>query len=188
MTLDELQIDDVEGLLDIEKRAKIDHLATSRSGVFHVASNGGYDEKNILPRGSKEPGSYYVYNNWDFNNDLINQYLGVLESINIDCCEIGFRFYKNKGFKGSCAFSTEEFLSSLEIPKNLKIAIMINAGELIEDDELIIDRLKKLIPLKSCDSRVDMVRVACHSEVIEKILPVFDYLNSYINILVFLYI
>lgn len=67
MTLDELQIDDVEGLLDIEKRAKIDHLATSRSGVFHVASNGGYDEKNILPRGSKEPGSYYVYNNWDFN-------------------------------------------------------------------------------------------------------------------------
>lgn len=126
---------------------------------------------------SLRDGGYY--NNWDFNNDLINQYLGVLESINIDCCEIGFRFYKNKGFKGSCAFSTEEFLSSLEIPKNLKIAIMINAGELIENDELIIDRLKKLIPLKSCDSRVDMVRVACHSEVIEKILPVFDYLNSY---------
>ena len=35
---------------------------------------------------SLRDGGYY--NNWDFNNDLINQYLGVLESINIDCCEI----------------------------------------------------------------------------------------------------
>ena len=51
---------------------------------------------------SLRDGGYY--NNWDFDNDLINQYLQVLESINIDFCEIGFRFYKNDGFKGSCAF------------------------------------------------------------------------------------
>ena len=56
---------------------------------------------------------------------------------------------------------------------------MINAGELIEEGELILDRLKNLIPLKSIDSKVDMVRVACHSEVIETILPVFDFLNNY---------
>ena len=71
---------------------------------------------------SLRDGGYY--NNWDFNNDLINQYLGVLESINIDFCEIGFRFHHNKGFKGSCAFSSEEFLSSLQIPESLKIAII----------------------------------------------------------------
>ena len=82
---------------------------------------------------SLRDGGYY--NNWDFKDDLINQYLEVLKSINIDFCEIGFRFYKNKGFKGSCAFSSEEFLSSLLIPKNLKIAVMINADELIEENE-----------------------------------------------------
>ena len=78
---------------------------------------------------SLRDGGYY--NNWDFKDDLINQYLQVLESIKVDYCEIGFRFYNNKGFKGSCAFSSEEFLSSLKIPKDLKIAIMINANEII---------------------------------------------------------
>ena len=125
---------------------------------------------------SLRDGGYY--NNWDFDNDLINQYLQVLGSINIDFCEIGFRFYKNNGFKGSCAFTTEEFLESLTIPKNIKIAIMINANELISNEKLLLDRLKKLIPLKASKSKVDMVRVACHSEIIEKILPVFDFIHN----------
>ena len=126
---------------------------------------------------SLRDGGYY--NNWDFDNDLINQYLQVLESINVDFCEIGFRFFNNNGFKGSCAFSTEEFLNSLTIPENIKIAIMINANELISNGELEIDRLKKLIPIKASQSKVDMVRVACHSETIDKILPVFEFLHNY---------
>ena len=66
-TLDELEIDDLEGLMDIEKKATIDHLATARSGIFHDPSYGGDDRKNVLERGSVEPGTYYLYNNWDFN-------------------------------------------------------------------------------------------------------------------------
>ncbi len=119
------------------------------------------------------------YNNWDFSDELINQYLSVLSTLNIEYCEIGFRFLKNKGFRGSCAFTSEEFLSTLEIPSNLKIAIMINAGELFEDGNLILERLKQLIPLKKSESKVSMVRVACHSEVIEKISPVFNFLSEY---------
>ena len=46
-----------------------------------------------------------------------------LESLNIDYCELGFRFAKNSGFKGSCAFTTEKFINSLKIPSKLKIAI-----------------------------------------------------------------
>ena len=125
---------------------------------------------------SLRDGGYY--NNWDFNNDLINQYLQVLESINIDFCEIGFRFLNNNGFKGSCAFTTEEFLNSIIIPNNLRIAIMINANELVSNGEFRIDKLKQLIPVKASQSKVDMVRVACHSELIEKVLPVFDFLHD----------
>ena len=62
-----LGINEKDGLLPIEKKATIDHIITSRSGVFHVASNGGYDKANFKERGSKQPGSYFVYNNWDFN-------------------------------------------------------------------------------------------------------------------------
>ena len=81
---------------------------------------------------SLRDGGYY--NNWDFSDELINDYLQVLGSINVDFCEVGFRFAKNSGFKGSCAFTSEEFLNSLDIPENLKIAIMINASEFIQNN------------------------------------------------------
>ena len=67
VTIGELGMDEDDGLLPIEKQATIDHIITSRSGVFHLPSNGGYDTENIKERGSKQPGEYFVYNNWDFN-------------------------------------------------------------------------------------------------------------------------
>ncbi|WP_347375066.1 serine hydrolase [Aequorivita sp. Q41] len=63
----EIGIDEDKGLLEIEKTATINNIITSRSGVFYEPANGGYDENNILERGSVKPGSYFVYNNWDFN-------------------------------------------------------------------------------------------------------------------------
>ncbi len=69
-TLGELGITDHGGLLPIEQKAKILHLIQARSGVYHQASNSGssLDNPNLVPeRGSKKPGSYFLYNNWDFN-------------------------------------------------------------------------------------------------------------------------
>ncbi len=66
-TIGSIGIDDIEGLLPIEKKATINDIITSRSGVFHTPSNGGYDKNNIKKRGSVKPGEYFVYNNWDFN-------------------------------------------------------------------------------------------------------------------------
>ena len=65
-TLGDLDFDDIEGLSPQEKRATVRDLITSRSGIYHPASNGG-DETNKPERGSKEPGTYFLYNNWDFN-------------------------------------------------------------------------------------------------------------------------
>jgi CubicO group peptidase (beta-lactamase class C family) len=67
LTMEQLGIDDIGGLLPIEKRATIKNLITSRSGVYHDASNGGDDAESRPVRGSKEPGEYFLYNNWDFN-------------------------------------------------------------------------------------------------------------------------
>ena len=66
-TLDDLGIDDINGLLPIERQATIRNLLTSRSGVYHPRSNEGDDTKYAPERGSVEPGSYFLYNNWDFN-------------------------------------------------------------------------------------------------------------------------
>ena len=66
-TMADLGMDDVGGLLDIEKRATIHHLITARSGVYHPASNSGDNLADAPPRGSREPGTYMLYSNWDFN-------------------------------------------------------------------------------------------------------------------------
>ncbi|WP_019038382.1 FISUMP domain-containing protein [Psychroflexus tropicus] len=66
-TLKELKIDDIGGLSDMEKQASILDILESKSGVFHAASNPGGNEWLFPERGSKKPGSFFIYNNWDFN-------------------------------------------------------------------------------------------------------------------------
>ncbi len=66
-TLDDLGMDDVGGLLPIERRARVYDLITARSGVYHPASNPGDNLADAPPRGSQEPGTYQLYSNWDFN-------------------------------------------------------------------------------------------------------------------------
>jgi CubicO group peptidase (beta-lactamase class C family) len=66
-TLRELEFTDVGGLLAPELEATIDHLITARSGVYHPASNAGDSTASAPARGSQRPGTYYLYNNWDFN-------------------------------------------------------------------------------------------------------------------------
>ena len=66
-TLEDIGVDDVGGLLPIERQAAINHLVTARSGVYHPASNGGDNLADAPERGSQEPGTYMLYSNWDFN-------------------------------------------------------------------------------------------------------------------------
>src|SRR5216684_1292756 len=66
-TLRDLKFDDVGGLLPRELGATVENLITARSGVYHPASYPGDASDSAPPRGSQKPGSYYLYNNWDFN-------------------------------------------------------------------------------------------------------------------------
>ena len=69
-SLGELGITDHGGLLPIEQKATVQHLIQARSGIYHIPSNPGssLDNPKLVPeRGSKRPGSYFLYNNWDFN-------------------------------------------------------------------------------------------------------------------------
>jgi len=66
-TLEELDMDDIGGLLPIERQATVDHLVTARSGVYHPASNSGDNLADAPERGSQQPGEYMLYSNWDFN-------------------------------------------------------------------------------------------------------------------------
>jgi len=66
-TLGELKINDVTELLPIEKKATIRDLISARSGVYLSGSNGGDFRRYAPDRGSVNPGTHWLYNNWDFN-------------------------------------------------------------------------------------------------------------------------
>ncbi|MCJ2096699.1 beta-lactamase family protein [Methylobacterium sp. J-072] len=68
-TLAELGIDDDEPALNpAEKRATLRDLLMSRSGIYHAAAYETGDMRRKRPvRGSHDPGTFWYYNNWDFN-------------------------------------------------------------------------------------------------------------------------
>jgi CubicO group peptidase (beta-lactamase class C family) len=69
MTLEELGIDDIPPVLTKEeKQAKVLDLLRSRSGIYHPAAAEAQAMIDSRPeRGSHPPGSFFYYNNWDFN-------------------------------------------------------------------------------------------------------------------------
>lgn len=77
-TLEQLGIDDNQGLTPAERQARVRHILAARSGIYHPASNSGDDLASAPPRGSQAPGSYYLYSNWDFNvlGTIFEQFTG----------------------------------------------------------------------------------------------------------------
>jgi CubicO group peptidase (beta-lactamase class C family) len=68
-TLASLNIDDVPpSLTEVEKQATVRQLLQARSGIYHPAL---YETKTMAARrparGSHAPGTFWYYNNWDFN-------------------------------------------------------------------------------------------------------------------------
>ena len=67
-TLASLGIDDLQPLTAEEKRATVRDLISARSGVYHPAAKVTSGQVESRPeRGSHAPGTFWFYNNWDFN-------------------------------------------------------------------------------------------------------------------------
>ena len=68
-TLEQLGIDDSpDPLTKEEKQARVVDLLRARSGVYHAVDFETESmQKSRPPRGSHAPGTFWYYNNWDFN-------------------------------------------------------------------------------------------------------------------------
>lgn len=129
------------------------------------------------------------YNDWNFDKKLVQDYLTAMAALQIDFVEIGFRTTKNKGFKGWCAYSTDDYLYHLPVPIELKdkIGVMINGAELLPDDYQNSDEetvqnyclsvLESLFKNKR-ESPVTLVRIACHTYEISDCLPAVTWLKE----------
>jgi len=69
LTMSELGIDDnPPSLSELEKTATIKMLLKARSGIYHEAAYEAASMKEARPeRHSHAPGTFWYYNNWDFN-------------------------------------------------------------------------------------------------------------------------
>ena len=93
-----------------------------------------------------------------------------MQAAKVDVVELGLRSLKNQGFKGACAYTTDDFLDSLKIPEGIQVGVMINAVELVGDIPLE-EALEALFPVSTDNSPVDLVRIACHVHEFTKALP-----------------
>lgn len=117
------------------------------------------------------------YNKWDFTQPLIEQYLNAMVGAGVDIVELGLRSLKNNDYKGPCAYTTDNFLSSLNIPTDLTIGVMVNASELVDGNDLE-KVLNKLFPNSSSESAVNLVRIACHVHEFEQALEAYSWLKK----------
>ena len=72
------------------------------------------------------------YNNWNFNLDLIQNYLNSINSTKIKFIELGFRFNDEVKTKGLTAYTEDKLINKLKIPRDIKLGIMINASDLLD--------------------------------------------------------
>lgn len=118
------------------------------------------------------------YNDWDFPIELINSYLSAMQAAGVAVVELGLRSLKNEGFKGACAYTTDNFIRSLVIPPSVKIGVMVNAAELLSDDLALNVILDRLFPEPASSSPVSLVRIACHVHEFSKALPASEWLKE----------
>jgi 4-hydroxy 2-oxovalerate aldolase len=115
------------------------------------------------------------YNAWDFAPALVRSYLEAMKAAQVDAVELGFRFLRNDGFKGASAYTTDDYLRSLDIPRELTPAVMLNGADLLTDLGLE-PALDRLFPETAETSPVALVRFACHFHEFERALPAAGWL------------
>tara|TARA_R110000851_G_scaffold135045_1_gene270436 strand:- start:23974 stop:25587 length:1614 start_codon:yes stop_codon:yes gene_type:complete len=117
------------------------------------------------------------YNNWDFNSDLVSEYLSAISDAGADIVELGFRTLRKEGFRGASAFTTDDYVRSLNIPDSLAVGVMVNGKELVAD-VYQSEALTQLFPVAAVDSPVSLVRIACHPYEFEAALPAAEWLKE----------
>lgn len=117
------------------------------------------------------------YNNWDFDNDLFLDYLDKIASSNIDFVELGLRNFPKEGFLGAFAYTTEDFLNSIELPEGPVYGVMVDAKTILSSSLPIEDAISELF-VDSKISKIGLVRIAAHFDEIEMCEDIINSLHD----------
>ena len=117
------------------------------------------------------------YNNWFFSKSFVRKYINIMSLVNINYIELGFRFLDKDKIRGPNAYTSDHYINSLVIPKKTKVGVMINASDFVGSVYDIKKKINIIFPnLKN--SRINFVRIACHSDEILKIGHIIKFLQK----------
>ena len=117
------------------------------------------------------------HNNWRFSKKLINSYLSCMSREGIEFIELGFRFLNQNKLRGETAYTKENFIKKLKIPKNLSIGVMVNASDFINNSTPTIKLCRDAFPELE-KSKIKFVRLACHYKEIFAVEPIINWLKK----------
>jgi len=118
------------------------------------------------------------YNQWRFDNSLVDTYISAIADSGVDIIEIGFRFLKENANLGAFAFSPDQHLSQLSIPSHLKIAVMINARDFVGLEEDLEGAITSIFNSQN-HSPVDIVRIATRIDELDVCHHIANILNRF---------
>lgn len=101
------------------------------------------------------------YNLWDFDPEVVSSYLQAMADAGIDYVELGFRNFPSDGFLGGFAYTTDDYLSRLNLPDGVKYGVMIDAKVLLKSDFSVEKAIERLF-VPADQSKISLVRVAAH--------------------------
>ena len=101
------------------------------------------------------------YNKWDFDSELVKLYLLSMCESNIDVVELGLRNFSKDQFLGAHAYTTEEYLSSIDLPEGPTYGVMVDATTILNSCYSNKDAIARLF-VDAINSNISLVRVAAH--------------------------
>ena len=132
-----LEITDKGGLSDVERTATVRQLLQARSGVNHEAAYETADAKRRRPeRGSHAPGTFWYYNNWDFNTlgTIFQRRTGrtVFEALKTDLAEPlqfeDFRYPQDTKFEYERSSDHPAYLMYLSARDLARLGLLVSRG------------------------------------------------------------
>ncbi|MCR3969092.1 aldolase catalytic domain-containing protein [Aeromonas veronii] len=117
------------------------------------------------------------YNNWDFEPEVVNQYLASVARAKIEYVELGLRNFAQKIFLGAFAYTTEEFINTLTLPEGPTYGVMVDAKTILGSGMSVNEAIDALfVPAEQ--SKLGLVRVAAHFNEVELSAPIIAYLKK----------
>lgn len=112
------------------------------------------------------------YNGWNFSNSFVKNYLSLINKLDVEYVEIGFRKKDPHNKFGKFFSISDNQIKILKKNKKFKIALMIDLADFKKD--LSINELFK----KKNKSKIDLVRIALNYEDVGLLPKILNQLNS----------